>query len=303
MNHNIRTDWTRRDFLARIAASISTIAKSHEAGAAPAEKIRVGINTSSFGHQRNSTDPAERIRLDDIPAVLRNKLDMRIIDLESVTLGPRDLQTAARFRVRAEAAGCEIINLKVNAHDLPFDSENVALREHALAEYRAWIEVAAALGARSLRPYPATSRPRLETLIESYTRLADHGDRHGILLLIENYKWIETDPNVMPEIIGRLGGRIRALVDTGNWADAGTRRTGLAAAFPHAFTCDFKVRELSAGGEHVAYDLRECFTIGRRAGYTGPWCLEHTHRRRRELLRELRLIKLRLETWDGAWER
>ncbi len=40
----------------------------------------------------------------------------------------------------------------------------------------------------------------------------------------------------MPEIIGRLGGRIRALVDTGNWADAGTRRSGLAAAFPHALT-------------------------------------------------------------------
>ncbi|MSU50298.1 MAG: hypothetical protein EXS37_14635 [Opitutus sp.] len=298
MNLEFRTHPTRRDFIARLAACGGMFAQNRAAVSAPAEKIRVGINTSSFAHQRNSSDAAERIRLEDIPAILRDELDMNIIDLESVTLGPRDLPTARKFRVRAEAAGCRIINLKVNAHDLPFDSEDIALREHALTDYRAWIEIAAALGARSLRPYPATQRPRLETLTESYARLADHGDRHGVVLLIENYKWIETEPKVIPEIIGRLGGRIKALVDTGNWADAGTRRAGLAAAFPHALTCDFKVRELSAAGEHAAFDLEECFMIGRRAGYTGPWCLEHTNPRRRDLLRELRLIKSKLEALE-----
>jgi sugar phosphate isomerase/epimerase len=288
--------WSRRDFFCRLAA-YGVTALGCDGAEGVRAKIRIGINTSSFGRQRSSSDATERIARDDIPVVMRDELGLDIIDLESVTFGPRDPGTAERFRARAEAAGCRIINLKVNAHDLPFDSEDRSQREYALAEYRGWIEVAARLGARSLRPYPATQRPQLETLLESYARLADHGERHGIVLLIENYQWIEKDPHIMPEMVRRLGGRVSILVDTGNWADAETRRLGLAAAFPHAITCDFKVRELDATGAHPAYDLRECFDLGHRAGFPGPWCIEHTHSRRRDLVRELRQIKGMLESW------
>lgn len=292
--------WTRSRFLGGIVALGAAAGLKMNGAARQEGPIRIGINTSSFGRQRNALRPAERIALADIPAVMRDELDLRIIDLESAAFGPRDLRIAEQFRARAEDAGCRIINLKVNAHDLPFDSEDRGQRERALAEYRAWIEVAARLGARSLRPYPAERRPRLETLLESYRVLADHADRYGIVLLVENYKWIETDPAVMPEIVRRSGGRIAVLADTGNWADAATRRAGLAAAFPHAMTCDFKVRELNEQGEHAAYDLRAAFDQGRAAGYAGPWCIEHTHPRRDVLLRELRLIKSKLESWAAV---
>lgn len=97
-------------------------------------------------------------------------------------------------------------------------------------------------------------------MLESYARLADHADRQGIILLIENYKWIETEFQIIPEIIRWSGGRIAALADTGNWADTATRRAGMAVTFPHAITCDFKVQQFSANGEHAACDLRECLS-------------------------------------------
>jgi len=92
----------RRTFLATLAAVPSLAAAS-----APP---RIGINTSSFGPRRNATDPAGRITRDDIPRVLREELDLTIIDLESVTFGPPDPAAAARFRALAEKAGCTIIN-------------------------------------------------------------------------------------------------------------------------------------------------------------------------------------------------
>lgn len=286
----------RRTFLASLVALPALPGRA----AVPPAPLPIGLNTSSFGPQRNSTDPAQRIARDDIPRVLREELGLTIIDLESVTFGPPEPAAAARFRALAEKAGCTIINLKVNAHDLPFDSEDRSTRDAALAAYRKWIEVAAALGARSVRPYPARTRPRLETLVESYLTLADHADRHGVTVLVENYLWLESEPQVIPEIVRRTGGRIRALVDTGNWADAATRRAGLAAAFPHAVTCDFKFRELAPDGSHAAYDLREAFLIGRAAGYRGPWCFEHTNRDRRALIRELLFMKSQLESWAAG---
>lgn len=62
-------------------------------------------------------------------------------------------------------------------------------------------------------------------------------------------------------------------------------------------TGDFKMRELDEQGEHAAYDLRAAFEQGRAAAYAGPWCIEHTHPRRDVFLRDLRLIKSKLQSW------
>ncbi|MGH7959019.1 MAG: hypothetical protein ACREH8_18710 [Opitutaceae bacterium] len=82
-------------------------------------------------------------------------------------------------------------------------------------------------------------------------------------------------------------------------ADHRTRLLGLAGAFPHAVSADFKVRELDSADGHPAYDLRECFELGRKAGFRGPWCIEHTHADRNTLLRNLRVIAGQLRTWQA----
>jgi arylsulfatase A-like enzyme len=100
-----------------------------------------------------------------------------------------------------------------------------------------------------------------------------------------------------PELIEAVGKNIAACPDTGNWADNEVRYQGLAASFPKAVTCDFKARQLGPVGQHAAYDLKRCFTIGWEAGFRGPWCLEHAHKDRATLFRELGLLRDLLRRW------
>lgn len=289
----------RREFLTGAAGLLATGLTSRTARAVehPLAVDCVGVNTSSFARQIRSTGARQRIDPFDLPRLLRDELDVRVIDLVHTTLNTRDRYTLERFRARAEAAGCVITNIKVNDHDLPFDGEEPAARRHALAEYKRWIEAAAVLGARWLRPYPATHPPRWETLVASYRELAEHARPLGITLLVENYKWLEAQPEAIPRLVRTLPGLVAAAPDTGNWPDDKSRRRGLALAFPHAATADFKVRELSVGNAHPAYDLHACFKLGHAAGFRGPWCIEHTHAERSILVRELRFLSGQLREW------
>jgi sugar phosphate isomerase/epimerase len=291
--------WSRRTFLhfGAIGLTAATVRAANPPRRPPLEEL-VGVNTSSFARQNRATETAQRIDPFDVPRILRDEVDVRVIDLVSTMLGTRDHTTLARFRAEADRHGCVITNLKVNDRTLAFESEDAAARRHALDEYKRWIEAAAVLGVRWLRPFPAAATPpKWETLVASYRELAEHAESHGILLLIENYRWLEDQPDAIPRLVRDLPGRVAAQPDTLNWVNDDVRRRGLELAFPHAVSADFKVRELGPNDEHPAYDLRACFELGRRAGFRGPWCIEHVHADRATLLRELRHIAEMLRTW------
>ena len=281
-------------FAATAAAGRAATAVKH----APLNDF-VGVNTSSFSRQNRASEPAKRIDPFDVPRVMREELDLRIIDLVSTMLNTRDHGPLERFRAQAERAGCVIINLKVNIPDLRYDSDDAAARRHAIQEYKLWIDAAAVLGARWVRPFPAATQPRWEILVAGYSELADHAATHGITVLVENYRWLETQPDAIPRLVAALKGRIRGQPDTFNWVDHPTRLLGLAKAFPLAASCDWKVRDLGPNGEHPAYELRPCFELGRKAGFRGPWCIEHINDDKAALLRELRSITGQLRAWTA----
>lgn len=292
---------TRRRFL--VSGAIWTAGQlARPAGAAVHKLLNelVGVNTSSFAPQNRSSDPEQHIDPYDVPRVLRDELDVRVLDLVSTMLNTREPGPLEKFRRASERAGCVITNLKVNLPHLRFDSEDPAIRKAGLAEYKRWIDAAARLGARWVRPYPAEIKPRWETLVAGYGELADYASRHGITILVENYKWLQDQPDAIPRLFAALQGRIRAQPDTFNWVDHATRLSGLSQAFPHAASCDFKVRELGPNQEHPAYELRPCFELGRKAGFRGPWCIEHANSDKRTLLRELRTIAGMLRAWHAA---
>ena len=133
--------------------------------------------------------------------------------------------------------------------------------------------------------------------VAAYRELADFAAERDMKMLVENYQWMESDPNSVVTLIKKVGHSIEACPDTGNWKDNKIRYAGLAATFPIAVSCDFKARAISADGSHPLYDLKRCFTIGREAGYRGPWCLEHANADRATLFRELALLRDQLRKW------
>jgi len=156
----------RRSFL----AAVSSLALP----AAVAKQLdrQVGVTTSSFSGFVGSK-PGQ-FELLDLPRVMRDELDMRVVDLNTTTLGSLEPAALDRFREAASKAGCVLTNLKMNQRDIDMDSPETETRRRALAEYKRAIDAAARLGCRWARPLPRAKRPDMAVHIASYRELADH---------------------------------------------------------------------------------------------------------------------------------
>ena len=106
--------------------------------------------------------------------------------------------------------------------------------------------------------------------VASYRELADYAAKRNIRMLIENFGWMESDPESVPKLVKAVDRNLAISPDTGNWKDNSIRYKGLAAAFPLAVSCDFNAHKLGPKGEHEQYDLKRCFDIGWKTGFSGP---------------------------------
>ncbi|MCB9875113.1 MAG: TIM barrel protein [Planctomycetaceae bacterium] len=260
----------------------------------------VGITTSSFsGHLVAKPDVGQFSML-ELPRVMRDELDMHVIDLNTSSLASLDAAYLDRCRDAAEKAGCVFTNLKMNQRDVNMNSPDEVIRTRAIDIYKASIGAASRLGCRWARPLPLPERPDMKIHVASYQELADYGAERNVEMLVENYGWMQGDPNSVLTLTEAIGRNVAPCPDTGNWNDNETRYEGLAKTFPTAATCDFKAKTLGPDGEHAAYDLRRCFEIGWKAGFRGPWCLEHANRERAILFRELAMLRDMLRNWMTA---
>lgn len=259
----------------------------------------IGITTGSFVRHLSPAARAGKLRLLDLPELLRGELDMRVIDLMTATLVSLEPDYCEQLRTAADRAGCVLTNLKMNNPGLELGSADEAKHRHALNEYKRTMDAAARLGVRWVRPLPGPKRPDLARLADGYRELMDYGATRGLAVLVENFGWMQGDPDALPSLIKAVGPALRAQPDTGNWTDA-ARYDGLAKAFPFAVSCDFKAKELGADGSHAAYDLKRCFQIGWDAGFRGPWCFEHQHADLTQLLKNMARLRDLLRGWMRA---
>jgi hypothetical protein len=286
---------TRRELLAIGAVGlVARPAISRASAATPLER-QVGITTGSFSPQLRE-NPA-RFQLPELLKIIRDELDMRVVDVYTPSLASFEPEYLDGIRLAAEHAGCTLTNLKLNQSGLEMGSRDEALRERSLAEYERSIDAAARLGMRWVRPLPGRTQGDLKLIVAGYHRLMDYARPRGIKLLVENFGWMQSDPEAVTKLLDAIGGDIAASPDTGNWQSNEVRYAGLAKTFPRAVTCDFKAFELAPGGEHQAYDLKRCFTIGWDAGFRGPWCLEHGNPDTKQLFSKLRLLRDQLHHW------
>lgn len=292
----------RRAFL-RAAVGGTTVATLSASAADEAKPFplagEIGITTGSFVRHLVTEPRAGKLRLLDLPKLMRDELGMRVIDLMTATLVSLEPDYCEQLRAAADRAGCVLTNLKMNNPGLELGSADEAKHRHALAEYQRTMDAAARLGVRWVRPLPGPKRPELARLAAGYRELMDYGATRGLGVLVENFGWMQGDPDAIPALIKAAGPGLRAQPDTGNWTDA-ARYDGLTKAFPFAVSCDFKAKELGPDGSHAAYDLKRCFQIGWDAGFRGPWCFEHQHADFAQLLREMKLLRDLLREWMRA---
>lgn len=291
----------RRQFLATTAAAAAVCSDSVTFGESEKSnkslQDQVGVTTSSFSGHLLANPNAKQFSLTDLPGLMRDELDMSIIDLNTSSLGATSPAWLDKVKAAVDKAGCVMINLKMNQRGLDMNSPDANIRNKALQVYKQSIDAASYMGIRWARPLPLKQRPDMKIHVASYRELADYGAERDVQLLVENYAWMEDDPQSVVKLIKAIGRNVAACPDTGNWQDNKIRYAALTATFPLAVTCDFKVRVLSETGEHALYDLKKCFEVGHQAGFKGPWCLEHANRDRDTLFRELTMLRYMLRRW------
>jgi sugar phosphate isomerase/epimerase len=294
--------FARREFLKGISATLATAAASLPAAALarPALAGQWGVTTGSFTRHLSAEKQPGKLRLLDLPKIMREELDLRVIDLMTATLPTLAHDYLKQLREAAEREGCLLTNLKMNQRGLDLGHESAAERQRAIEEYKITIEAASVLGLRWVRPLPGSRRPDLKILAAAYRELIDFAAPRGISLLVENFGWLASDPAAIPEIIAAVGPGIAAQPDTGNWSNNVVRYEGLSRAFRDAASCDFKARPLGPSGEHPEFDLQRCFDIGWDAGFRGPWCFEYQHPDLAKLFRDLGILRDRLRQWMKA---
>jgi hypothetical protein len=292
---------SRRQFLATASAAALACSPVTAFGKSDAPlaslKNEVGVTTSSFSRHLVATPGSRQFSMLELPNIMRDELDMRVIDLNTSSLGATSGAWLDKVKTAVEKAGCGMINLKMNQKGLDMNSPDRDIRNKALDTYKRSIDAASHLGIPWARPLPLKQTPDMKIDVASYRELADYGAERNVRLLVENYLWMESDPQSVVKLIKAIDRDVAACPDTGNWANNETRYAGLAASFPLAGTCDFKARTLSKTGEHKLYDLKRCFSIGHAAGFRGPWCLEHANPDRDVLFRELTMLRGMLHRW------
>jgi hypothetical protein len=253
---------------------------------------KIGLTTGSFMPHLDSGE----IKIIDLPKIMQDDLDMRVLDLMTRTLESFEPAYVDRLRKAAEDHGCIITNLKMN-QKVDMASPDEETRALAMKTYRKTIDVAHRLGCRWVRPVPGAGKADPERLAAAYRELIDYARPKGISLLIENTGWISSEPDGIPKMIGLVGDGLAASPDTGNWKDDEIRYPGLTKAYPFALTSDYKAYQLEKDGSHPRYDLERCFQVGWDAGFRGPWCIEHFNKTLPGLLAGFCEVRDRINRW------
>ena len=239
---------TRREFLALGTGAILGGALPRAEGSVAAPEGRdpalageIGITGVTLAsHMAPRSKAPDAFTLLDLPKILRDDLDMRVLDVNTVNFPVWDLPYLEKFRAAAADAGCILTNLKLNQRGVALGSPDAAERERALSIYKQSVDYAALMGIRWVRPLLARENPEMGHLVDSHRALADYAAEKKVAVLIENTGWMQADPDSVDKLIKAIDRNLGASPDTGNWDSNAIRYEGLEKTFPHAVTCDFQ---------------------------------------------------------------
>lgn len=178
----------------------------------------------------------------------------------------------AGFRAALDSAGVEFYTLLIDEGDLTHPDP--AERARAIALIAHWIEVAAACGGKRVRIIAGDAAPSAEALAVSVvglTKVLEHGDAHGIRVVVENWHPLLDRPAEVIILLEEMKGRVGLKMDFGNWPNE-RKYTDLPRIAPLA-ECTHAKASFSAPGAMNREDFTRCLNICRDASFTGPHIL------------------------------
>jgi sugar phosphate isomerase/epimerase len=277
----------RRNFLIRTSGLMFAVGLGPVRAARSVED-RVGMGTVIFRNRFEQTRPKAIAELENpltllgVPAYYRERFGLRNLEFWSNHFESLETGYLVELRDRVEAAGCELVNVQVDA---PYDlaSNDEVERQRSLATVRRWIEAAALLRSRAVRINPGRAGGSLEKSITSMKQVNEYCVSHRLPLLTENHFGLEMDPDVHLQIRAAAGPEnIYTLPDFGNYP-VETMWDSLAKILPYAYGVSAKAVDFNEEAEHISYDFDRCVQLCERAGFKGIYLVEQWSRKEQTL--------------------
>jgi sugar phosphate isomerase/epimerase len=177
------------------------------------------------------------------------------------------------LRERLADAGVTMLTLLIDEGDISAADSDA--REHDMARIRAWIDVAAKLGARRARVIAGQAQPddadAARRSAEALTALAAHGEARSVRIITENWLALTMRPETLLAILERVGDAVGLCADFGNYKGP-DKYEELEMILPRATSTHAKA-DFPAPGRMDETDFRRCLDLARAAGFDGPHVL------------------------------
>ncbi len=224
----------------------------------------------------------------EMPAMMADRLGVHNVELLSMHF--TELTPAYCEKVRATAAKVKsnVINIQLDApgqYDL--SAPDPEARRRSIDFVQGWLDRAHICGATSLRPNtgPFTRQAArespppfsLDVTGDSFRRLAEHGDKIGVKVLVENHGGYSDKIENILAIAKYAGRNCATLPDLGNFSDQTSeedRLERLRILFRNAHLCSAKGMYFDEQNRHISYDFRKCIRIGEQTGFKGIYSAE-----------------------------
>jgi sugar phosphate isomerase/epimerase len=208
------------------------------------------------------------VALLDIPAQLAQHgiTTLELCHFHLPTTEPAYLQA---LREALQAAGVELYRLLIDTGDIvaPDSSQRAA----DIRTIDGWIDVAAALGASSVR-ISAGRQPATPQVVEQSAKqlrsLAQQAARHGLRTDTENWQATGQEPAPLLAILDQCAGQVGLCADTGNAEATADKYATLTQLLPRATSVHFKA-QYASDGSIEAGDLRRCLQLIEQARFDG----------------------------------
>jgi sugar phosphate isomerase/epimerase len=289
---------TRRHFLAKSAATAATAMlwpgfKTAIASAGPnlqfpsAPRDRIAIASYPFrdaiagAHDKPNPANIPKMDLKNFAIFVKSKFNINKIEPWSEHFLSLDAKYLNELRSIVEKNGCAIVNIAVDGENSPYALDK-AEREKAIAFSKQWIDVAAIVGAPSVRtsmPPAKDSKPDVDRAADTLLRVAEHGAAKNILVNLENDNPVSEDPFFIVSIIEKVNSPwLHTNPDFANTLTTGKTEhayKGIEAMFKHAYSiCHVKAMEADEKGQLFHTDMARAFGILKASGYKGYCSME-----------------------------
>jgi hypothetical protein len=290
----------RRNFLARLAAGTAALGfgsggdafayakrKQHKAPHVPNKLDRIAISTWSFRNYFKATRssdftlPGSMIALLDFPEMIAERYKVHHLEACVAHIPSTEPEYLRELKYVLTHTQSTIIDMPVNIKecdsDGTFSDPDREKRMAALEAVKQWVDVAHALGVRSVCVGPGSvDTDNFEPTVESYKSLVTYAQARGVQVIVENTGAFGTeDPQALLRLLKLAGpGHIGSLPDFGNPSDEPTRERALKLLFPYAQTvCHVGGFEPKAEGNETSYNFPALLEIARNASFRGVYAI------------------------------